>query len=108
MFRRIIAAATALSLLAMPIAQAQPRHDLPRQHQTHTVKLGKKHVQETRRHGWKKGQRFSNWKRHRPVRDYHRHGLRRPAPGQQWVQVGNEYLLISLATGLILGLAAAR
>jgi len=42
------------------------------------------------------------------VRDYHRHGLRKPARGQQWVKVDNSYLLMSVATGLILGVAAGR
>jgi len=42
------------------------------------------------------------------VRDYHRYGLRKPGRGQQWVKVDNTYLLMSVATGLILGVAAAR
>jgi Ni/Co efflux regulator RcnB len=42
------------------------------------------------------------------VRDYKRHGLRTPSRGQQWVKVDNNYLLLSIATGVILGVAAAH
>lgn len=55
----------------------------------------------------KKGQKLPNWKR-QPSVDYKRHGLKRPGTGQQWVKVGNQYLLVNLATGLILGMTAAR
>ncbi len=61
-----------------------------------------------KRHDWKRGERYSNWRRHQAVRDYHRHGLKRPGPGQQWIKVDNDYLLVGLATGLIAGVIAAR
>ncbi len=36
------------------------------------------------------------------VRDWHRHrGLYAPHRGHQWVQVGNDYALVAIATGLI-------
>ena len=35
------------------------------------------------------------------VYDYHRHHLRPPPHGYQWRQVGDDYLLVALATGLI-------
>lgn len=36
------------------------------------------------------------------VRDWHRHrGLYAPQRGYQWVQAGNDYLLVAMATGLI-------
>ena len=57
---------------------------------------------------WKRGQRYSDWRRHRPVRDYHRYGLHRPHRGQQWIRVGNDYLLVSLLTGVIAGVAIAH
>lgn len=60
------------------------------------------------RHDRKRGQHYSHWRRHAPVRDYHRHGLKRPAPGQHWIRVDNDYLLVGLATGLIAGVIAAR
>lgn len=127
MFKRMILAAVAFSMLAVPMAQAQSRHDGPRSHhqQSHS---SKQKYQAPKRHGaqkpaprghhayrpapsrqkWKQGQRVPNWQKRQQVRDYHRYGLRKPARGQQWVKVDNDYLLISLATGVILGLAAGR
>ena len=51
---------------------------------------------------------MNEWRRHQQVRDYHRHGLRAPGRGQTWVKVDNNYLLLSMATGLIASVAAAR
>lgn len=58
-------------------------------------------------HKWRHGQKYSSWKRHRPVNDYRRYGLRRPAPGQQWIRVGDDYLLVGIMSGLIAGAVAA-
>jgi Ni/Co efflux regulator RcnB len=55
---------------------------------------------------WRHGQKYANWKRHRPV-DYRRYGLRRPGHGQEWIRVGNDYLLVSILSGLIAGAVAA-
>ncbi|MFC5384590.1 RcnB family protein [Aquamicrobium segne] len=85
------------------------KYDNKRSHNRYgkqTVKKPKHHVHK--RHDWKRGQRYSDWRRHAPVRDYHRYGLKRPGPGQQWIKVDNDYLLLSLATGLIAGVIAAR
>jgi len=105
LFTRTLLAAVALSFAAAPMAQAQ-------QH-GHDRKPGyssswKKNDYKKKRHHWNKGERYSDWKRRPPVRDYHRHGLRKPGRGQQWVKVDNTYLLLSVASGLILGVAAAR
>ena len=129
MFKRTILTAVAISMLAVPMAQAQSRHDGPRGNhhysqphkpnaykpapQRHQArKQGPKNHHARRpapqRHHWARGQRVPEWQRRQQVRDYHRHGLRQPARGQQWVKVDNSYLLISLATGVILGMAAAR
>lgn len=115
MFKRTLLAAIAFTMIAAPMAQAQQhRHDGPgRPHYSQPVKPGhnakRGHKQETHRaHKWRKGHRMSDWRRYKHVRDYHRHGLKRPGRGEQWVQVGNDYLLISVATGLILGLVAGR
>lgn len=121
MFKRTILAAIAFSFIAAPMAQAQsrhdPRHPPPKHHYQpapkphfHAPAKKKPHAQAPapKRHHWTRGQRVSDWKRRPPVRDYHRHGLKRPFKGQQWVKVDNDYLLISVATGLILGIAASR
>ncbi|AZO74326.1 MAG: hypothetical protein E5V92_19980 [Mesorhizobium sp.] len=61
-----------------------------------------------KRSHWRNGQRYSNWKRHQAVRDWHRYGLRRPGPGQEWIRVGNDYLLVSIVSGIVFGAIAAH
>lgn len=123
--KRIILTAVAASMLAMPVMQAQaapviqmatPQSNLV---QADWKKPGDRRYdrrddrrvikkKQTQRSHWKRGQKYSNWKRYRPVNDYHRHGLKRPARGQQWIRVGNDYLLVGVMTGIIAGIAAAR
>ncbi|MCR6501791.1 RcnB family protein [Shinella sp. CPCC 101442] len=105
LFTRTLLTAVALSFAVVPMAQAQQQHRQDRK-PGHSYVVKKKEV--TTRHSWRKGERYSNWKGRPAVRDYHRYGLRKPARGQQWVKVDNSYLLMSVATGLILGVAAAR
>lgn len=42
------------------------------------------------------------------VNDWHHHHLARPAPGYQWVQVGPDYVLAAIATGVIASLVLSR
>ncbi len=42
------------------------------------------------------------------VNDWRGHNLRQPPRGQQWVQVGGDYLLVAIATGLIADLLINR
>ncbi|WP_342643288.1 RcnB family protein [Rhodoligotrophos ferricapiens] len=113
--KRLFAAAIALSMLAVPAAEAQQRYQQhrPAPHYVHP-KVEKKVVHKevvkkkvVKRPAWKRGNRFSEWRRYQAVRDYHRYGLRRPAPGQQWIRVGNEFILVGVATGIIAGIIAA-
>lgn len=126
MFKQTILAALAFSMLAVPMAQAQQRHDGPRsghhfnQQRPPVAQVPQRpqaHRPPVRRHQaqrpaprpqWTRGHRVPNWQRRAAVRDYHRHGLRRPGHGQQWVRVDNNYLLISLASGIIAAIATAR
>lgn len=133
MFKRTILAAIAVSMLAVPMAQAQNRYDGPRlghryaqpekpqfyapqrqhmqkRHEVQKTAPQRHHAQKPvpQRKHWARGQSVPDWRRKPPVQDYHRHGLKRPANGQQWVRIDNDFLLISLATGVILGLAASR
>ncbi|MHA6688220.1 RcnB family protein [Mesorhizobium sp. A556] len=71
-------------------------------------KVVKKKVVVERRSNWKRGQRYSDWRRHQPVRDYSRRGLKRPGHGQEWIRVGNDYLLVGIASGLIGAMIAGR
>ncbi|WP_439628594.1 RcnB family protein [Shinella sp.] len=108
-FIRTLLAAVALSVAAAPMAQAaqQYGHDRkPGYSQTYKKKVVVR--KKVHRRAWHQGERYSDWKRRPAVRDYHRYGLRKPNRGQQWVKVDNDYLLLSIATGVILGVAAAR
>ena len=111
--KRLILSAVALSMLALPVAQAQagpwrapPRHE---RHDSHWNKkpsyVHKKKIVKKR---WVRGHRVPAWQRRHVVRDYHRYGLRRPGYGQQWVKVDNDFLLISIASGLIGGIIASQ
>lgn len=59
---------------------------------------------------WARGHRLTPAERRHmaQVRDYRYYKLHPPPRGQQWVRVDNDFLLISLATGVIVGLATAR
>lgn len=73
----------------------------------HGGKPGPKHQAHHRGagpdHRWVKGSRVPPQYRSKNyvVNNWQRHGLPRPARGQQWVQYGGDYLLVSIATGLI-------
>jgi Ni/Co efflux regulator RcnB len=60
-----------------------------------------------KRHYWKRGERFRDWRRHERV-NWRRHHLRRPGHGQEWVRVGNDYILVSILSGVIAGIVAAH
>lgn len=109
--KRIILAAVACSMFAVPMAQAQQRHDAPRWQQQQQNHYGQKHHghdQFQKRHHWSKGKRVPDWRRKQALRDYHRYGLRRPGHGQRWVRVDNDFLLISMASGIIAAVVAGR
>ena len=62
------------------------------------------HRSETWRH---RGGHLPTSYRSQAVIDWHRHGLRRPPAGHRWVRVGNDYVLVAAASGLIAGIVAA-
>ncbi len=108
-------AATALQGHAAPLnAPARPQANLvqvdwkkPAQHYG-DHRYQPKPQKKMQRHHWKRGERYTDWRRHRAVRDWQHRGLKRPGPGQQWIKVDNSYLLVGIASGVIAGLIAAR
>lgn len=109
--KRTILAAVAFSMFAVPMAQAQQRHDAPRWQQQQRYDYGQKHHgpgQYKKKHHWSKGKRVPDWQRRQALRDYHRYGLKRPGHGQRWVKVDNDFLLISMASGIIAAVVAGR
>ncbi|HEV7339485.1 MAG TPA: RcnB family protein [Bosea sp. (in: a-proteobacteria)] len=115
MFKRSIILASSFIVIASSVAVAQPRYHGPGSNSyyvekkvIHVPARGHVRQKEVRHHRWAKGQRMNDWRRHSQVRDYHRHGLRTPGRGQTWVKVDNNYLLLSMATGLVAAVTAAR
>lgn len=116
--KRIILATVAALIAAAPAAEAAAqrhagpelrhgqRFDPPaaKADSGHAVRKTVKKApgwQQAKRPHWSKGKRLPDWQRHHAVRDHHRHGLRRPAWGEQWVRIGGDYLLIDLRSGVI-------
>ena len=68
------------------------------------------HNKHNDRHDFRRGQRLPNDTRsnHYVVDNWRAHGLNSPARGQHWVQVGGDYLLVSIATGVIASVLLAN
>lgn len=118
--KRIFAALLAATFLAAPFAsQAEARDRYADRHVEKQIEYrnGKrivtKHVEKrviVKKPRWAKGHKLTRAERRHIVnqRDYRRYRLSRPARGQEWVRVNNDMLLVSIATGVILGIAAAN
>lgn len=118
--KRIFAALLAASFLAAPLAsEAKARDRYADRHVEKQVehRSGKrivtKHVEKrvvVKKPRWARGHKLSRAERRQIVnaRDYRRYRLNRPARGQQWVRINNDMLLVSIATGMILGIAATN
>ena len=124
--KRLLIALVASSVLITPVAAlAQPagsfevaqnydrtRRPVDRHVDRHVDKhvTIEKRVIVRKKERWARGHRLTPAERRHmaQVRDYRYYRLRPPPRGQQWVRVDNDFLLISLATGVIVGLASAR
>ena len=119
--KRLFIALVASSFLATPAAFAQPasasfevvqareRHVERNVYKHGNTKIIQKKVQ-VRKSRWARGHRLSPAERRRihAVNNYGRYKLNRPPRGQQWLRVDNDFLLISVATGVIAGIVAAN
>ncbi|GGA80115.1 hypothetical protein GCM10011491_04260 [Brucella endophytica] len=113
--KNLVIAVTALSILAPTAAFAQyqpPRHGYE---QRVEKSWGKRHDDrrdmrrhDDRRERWTRGRELPRSYRGNVVRDYSRYHLRKPPRGQHWVRVGNDYMLISIASGIIGAIVAGR
>ncbi|PDT42910.1 MULTISPECIES: RcnB family protein [Sinorhizobium] len=122
--KRLLIALVASSFLATPMAFAQSAgasFELAQAHDRYRYRPVDRHVDKRvektiekrviiKKYRWARGHRLSpSERRHMDyVRDYRRYRLRTPPRGQQWVRVDNDFLLISLATGVIVGLASVH
>jgi Ni/Co efflux regulator RcnB len=116
--KRILIAATALTLLAAPFgaAFAQPdRHDDHHDNNTMMMDRHDDHkgnsmmMMNNMHHDWHKGGRIerTDWDRGERVSDWHGHHLSRPPHGYEWRRVDNNYVLAAVAGGLIASVIAA-
>lgn len=55
---------------------------------------------------WRRGSSLPLYYRGYVVNDYHRYHLRQPPRGYAWYQVGNDYLLAAIASGIIFDIIA--
>lgn len=125
MFKKILMALATTTLVASPIissqAQAQGYGQQHRQEQTRTVVKQKpngrtvvkqktvvrKDVRNNRyaasNHRWAKGQRFDRRQasNYRVINNYRGYRLNAPPRGYQWVQSGNDAVLIAITSGII-------
>lgn len=97
------------SLLVMStVSFAQPYHS-PHRGSTHVQKhVVTKKIVVVKKHRWARGHALPSHYRRNYVTDYHRYHLRAPGPGQRWVRVDNQFILINGVSGLIAALVAAR
>ena len=112
--KRLLIAATALTLLAAPLSSAfaQGWND---RHDNHRPNVMMTHRDHFDRHdnghhrGWYKGGRIErhDWDRGIRVRDWRHYHLSAPPRGYEWRRVDNSYVLAAAATGLIAGLVIA-
>jgi Ni/Co efflux regulator RcnB len=106
--KRILIAATALTLLASPMsgAFAQPRHD---DHGPGNAMMMRHDDHRDNHPNWRKGGRIerNDWNRGRRVSDWQHRHLQRPPRGYEWRQVDNNYVLAAVAGGLIASVIAA-
>lgn len=116
MFKKILIALTATTMIAGPIATTQAQAAAHgREHRTETTRTVVKHkpfgrtivkqktVRKADHRRWAKGQRFD--RRHaanyRVVNNYRNYRLSAPPRGYQWVRSGNDAVLIALTSGVI-------
>jgi len=128
--KAVLSAFTALAVLTGQVAIAEPgegpnsprpqqeqRREESRDHRDHDVyrnnRDNRDYGYERRNergfgpaHNFHRGERLPNefHSRHYIVENWRAHGLLEPPYGYHWVQVGGDYLLVAIATGVILNM----
>lgn len=123
--KRIAATLLSLSLLASGAAFAGPPQD--HEHANQQPRSSAKHAQHqgnapapaasngarhassnSAHHAPRKGERLPQNQRGSQVADYSRHGLHTPGHGNEWRRVDDRYVLMAVATGLIIDIVNAQ
>lgn len=127
--KTIICSIAIAALTASSLAFAQPRHDTrhdQRHDQRRDAREDRRDHREARedRRDAREARRYYNARssefrrggrlpgelrqRHYVVNDWRHHHLAAPPRGHQWVQVGPDYVLAAVATGIIVNLVLSR
>ncbi len=115
-FRKTVGIAAALAMLAGPaMAQQGPPHDQGHD-QDHGPQYAQHppppmHHQEPQHQaygpphgGWHQGDQYNGG---RQAVDWHQHHLRQPPSGYEWVQSGNQFVMVAITTGIIASIIAS-
>ncbi|KRG67446.1 hypothetical protein ABB27_09465 [Stenotrophomonas terrae] len=128
--KRIAATVLSLSLLASATAFAGPTQDRERDNTRHdepqrstaphnqspgntgavpAARNGAQHAsQNSAHHAPRKGERLPQNQRGNRVTDYNKHGLRKPGRGNEWRKLDDRYVLMAVATGLIIDIVSGQ
>jgi Ni/Co efflux regulator RcnB len=114
-FTSVLTAGLVSSMLAAPLAMAQPQppgpphdeqHRQPPPHEqvshdqpAHMAQRPPEHHIAQQTHQWRHGDHYSGQRR--VVTDWSRYHARQPPAGYEWVQDGSQLVLISIASGVI-------
>jgi Ni/Co efflux regulator RcnB len=116
-FRKTIGIAAALAMLAGPALaqQGPPPYGQNHDDQNHGPEYGQ-HPPPPMQHqepqhqaygpphgGWHQGDRYNGG---RETVDWHQHHLHQPPSGYEWVQSGNQFVMIAVTTGIIASIIA--
>ncbi|MFT4256338.1 MAG: RcnB family protein [Pseudoxanthomonas sp.] len=95
--KRILSAVLTVGLSASGLAVAQPLQQAPQSspQQHETPRPGNEQKPP------RKGERLADG-RGASVSDYRQHNLKKPPRGQEWRKVDDKYVLVKIATGIIL------
>ncbi|MES2339040.1 MAG: RcnB family protein [Pseudomonadota bacterium] len=125
--KKFLIAAIATTLVASPIVAAAPADAQSRQSErtvkykpngkvvvkqrTVTRQNYRQPVRQSYRSNWRKGERFNraqarNYRQVTNWRQYQNRRLYAPQRGQQWVQSGNDAILITVASGVVAAVLA--
>ncbi|MCO5092099.1 RcnB family protein [Bosea sp. (in: a-proteobacteria)] len=97
------------SILIAPVSSFAQTYYNPHRGPVHMQKhMAPQKAPVMKKHRWARGHALPSQYRRSYVSDYRRHHLRAPGPGQRWVRVDNQFILINSITGMIAALAAAR
>jgi Ni/Co efflux regulator RcnB len=112
MKRTLLAAIAVATIIAAPIAYAQPdrdrdHHDYRGDHHDDHHDYRGEHGDFHRHDEWRKGyhMRHEDWSRGRPI-DWRERHLHQPPHGYEWREVDGNYVMAAVATGIIVSVIA--